>query len=72
MDTSLTHRGMAHMKSFYACSDGRYYSDVQIWEHLERDIWHVCCWDSETGGEWMETDGGELLHLAPVTEEQLP
>ncbi|AFK20096.1 MULTISPECIES: hypothetical protein [Haloferax] len=60
------------MRAFFSCSDGQYYSDVQIWERLENDVWHVCCWDPEDGSEWVETNEGTLLHLVPVAEEQLP
>ncbi|SEL51348.1 hypothetical protein SAMN04488691_105154 [Haloferax larsenii] len=58
------------MNARYSCSDGQQYSEVEIWERLEDGIWRVCCWNSETGEEWMETDDGELVHLAPVPDEQ--
>lgn len=51
---------------YYRCSNGTYYSDEEIWERLEAGVWSVCCWDGETGEEWMESDEGRLLHLAPV------
>jgi hypothetical protein len=56
----------------YAGSDGEYYSDLQIWEHLEAGEWTVCCWDPETGAEWVEDDRKRLVTLRPVAEEGLP
>ncbi|ELZ82564.1 hypothetical protein C453_15803 [Haloferax elongans ATCC BAA-1513] len=58
------------MNAWYSGSDGQYYSDTEIWERLEDGIWRVCCWNAETGEEWMETDAGELVHLAPAPDEQ--
>lgn len=51
---------------YYRCSDGDTYSGREIWERLEAGVWRPCCWDAETGEEWMESDEGRLLHLDPV------
>lgn len=56
----------------YEGSDGRYYTDVQLWERLESEAWVPFCWDPETGEEWVETPAGELLALTPVPESELP
>lgn len=56
----------------YACSNGQYYSDVQIWQRMEIGAWHVCCWDPVTGEEWMEADRHTLLHLWLVAGEHIP
>lgn len=56
----------------YEGSDGRYYTAVQLWEHLESETWVPCAWDPETGREWVETPDGDLLALTPVPESELP
>ncbi len=58
--------------SVYRGSDGRYYGDVDIWERLESGAWRPCCWDTESGDEWMGTSEGDLLALSPVAWETLP
>lgn len=54
----------------YRGSDGRYYSDEDVWVRLERESWRVFCWNTETGVEVMENDDGELVFLAPVDDER--
>lgn len=56
----------------YSCSDGEYYGDVDMWERLESGTWTPCCWDTESGKEWMETRDGELLILEPISRDDLP
>ncbi|SEO68588.1 hypothetical protein SAMN04487948_104173 [Halogranum amylolyticum] len=56
----------------YRCSDGKYYGDVDIWKRLESGTWTPCCWDTESGKEWMETQDGELLILEPISQNELP
>lgn len=53
-------------------SDIGYCDDVDIWERFESGAWTPCCWDSEAGIEWIETEGGELLVLKPIAEERIP
>lgn len=60
------------METVYECSDGGYYSDVQVWERLESGTWRPCCWDADTGREWVENDEEELLLLDPVSPTELP
>lgn len=56
----------------YICSDGRYVGDADVWERFESEVWRPCCWDTETGYEWVETNDGELLLLVPVARSFLP
>lgn len=56
----------------YICSDGRYVGDADVWERFESSAWKPCCWDAETGYEWVETEEGELLLLVPVSPSFLP
>lgn len=56
----------------YRGSDGRYYGNVDVWERLERGDWAPCCWDSDSGTEWIETADGSLLTLTPSTPAALP
>jgi hypothetical protein len=56
----------------YRCSDGCYYGDVDVWERLESGEWTPCCWDTDSGMEWMETQDGELLVLEPTSQSALP
>lgn len=56
----------------YRCSDGRWYGDTQIWERFERGVWTPCCWDTDTGTEWVETVTGALLELRPISQQSLP
>lgn len=56
----------------YRCSDGRYYGDVDVWQKLESGAWTPCCWDAESGKEWMSTRQEELLLLVPAARSSLP
>lgn len=58
--------------SVYAGSNGRYYGDRDIWERLESGEWRPCCWNPETGTEWIETEAGELLVLEEIPRNELP
>jgi len=58
--------------TIYVGSDGRCYTAVELWERLESGSWQPCCWDPESGDEWVETADGELLALSPVDERELP
>lgn len=58
--------------NLYQDSCGNYWSAVQLWENLEAGRWNPCCWDPESGQEWVETQDGELLALTPVSEAELP
>lgn len=50
----------------YRGSDGGTYTDEDIWERLESDVWDVFCWSDETGLEVVHTKREELLFLQPV------
>jgi len=50
----------------YSGSDGRTYTDEQIWERLEAGAWRVCCWDTESGTEWVVDAREDLLCLVPT------
>lgn len=54
--------------TIYVCSDGSYYTSTQLWEQFESGEWSPCCWDSETGQEWVRTAEDDLLLLTPVSE----
>lgn len=56
----------------YRCSDGHYYGDGDIWNQLESGAWTPCCWDTESGKEWIERQDGELLILEPISKTDLP
>lgn len=56
----------------YSCSNGQYYGDVDVWEHLESGTWKPCLWNPESGEEWVEKQDGELLVLVPVSRSSLP
>jgi hypothetical protein len=56
----------------YRCTDGRWYGDAQLWARFERGVWTPCCWDTESGTEWVETTTGDLLELRPVLQTALP
>lgn len=53
-------------RSVYAGSDGRRYTEREVWERLETEEWTVCCWDESTGQEWVITPEEELLLLTPI------
>ncbi|MFB6125246.1 MAG: hypothetical protein ABEJ59_04740 [Halanaeroarchaeum sp.] len=56
----------------YRGSDGRTYTDEEIWYRLETGAWRVCCWDAESGTEWVEANSATLLSLVPVDAEGTP
>ncbi|WP_129113199.1 hypothetical protein [Halegenticoccus tardaugens] len=56
----------------YEGSDGRYYTECDLWERFESDTWRPCMWEPETGREFVETDRADLLSLAPVDAVDLP
>ena len=56
----------------YQGSDGRYYTEWDIWERFESDEWRPCMWDPAAGWELVETEGKSLLRLHPVPMEALP
>ena len=58
--------------TIYACSNGRYYGCVQLWERFEAGSWTPCCWDTESGQEWVYTATDELLCLTPVAPAAVP
>jgi hypothetical protein len=53
-------------RSVYTGSDGRRYTEREIWRRLEAGEWTVCCWDASTGQEWVITPEDELLALTPI------
>jgi hypothetical protein len=59
-------------ETIYECSDGSYYGDVDIWERFESGVWAPCCWDEDSGTEWVETRSDELLVLTPVPLSSVP
>jgi hypothetical protein len=58
--------------SLYRSSDGRYFGDADVWERFETGDWTPCCWDTETGEEWIETRDGDVLRLRPVPAHVVP
>lgn len=56
----------------YRGSDGRFYGDVDIWDRLESSTWVPCCWDEQSGVEWVETMDEQLLALVPTAQQALP
>lgn len=59
-------------RNVYRCSNGQFYGDVGLWQRLESGEWSPCCWDQESGMEWVSAGDGELLSLTPVPESDLP
>lgn len=53
----------------YRASNGKYYSDKEVWEHLENEEWSICCWDEETGKEWVITEDDRLVCLIPTDHQ---
>lgn len=51
----------------YKCTDGCYYGDADVWAQFESGAWTPCCWDEETGKEWVETRQDQLLVLTPTS-----
>lgn len=59
-------------ETIYRSSTGAYYTGTQLWRRFEADEWRPCCWDADSGREWVETTDGELLCLTPVSPADLP
>ena len=55
----------------YERSDGGCCTEGELWHRLEAETWTPCCWDPETGEEWVETESGELLRLVPISVENV-
>lgn len=58
--------------TIYQSSRGGFFGDADVWEQFESGAWTPCCWDDETGEEWVETRRGDVLLLMPVRERELP
>lgn len=56
----------------YRCSNGRFYGDVDLWERFESGEWSPCCWDEESGTEWVYATTDDLLTLTPVPPSEIP
>lgn len=56
------------MDAMYQASNGRYYSEYELWEHYESGEWEYCTGESTTGQEVVQTERGELLLLTPIRE----
>lgn len=56
----------------YRGSDGRFYGEVDLWEHLEAGRWRPLCWNADTGVEWVERADRSLLALTPVSRSRAP
>ncbi|MFB6130453.1 MAG: hypothetical protein ABEJ28_06505 [Salinigranum sp.] len=52
----------------YRGSDGRRYTDDDLWEKLESETWRVCCWDTERKLQVFENDRDELVFLRPLVD----
>ncbi|MFC4360450.1 hypothetical protein ACFO0N_21095 [Halobium salinum] len=59
-------------ETVYRSSTGEFVTESQIWARFEAGDWTPCCWDTETGREWVGTTDDELLALSPVDDERLP
>lgn len=55
----------------YRGSDN-YYTDWQIADRIEADVWSVQDWDEDSGEETVITEDDEPLTLTPVSAEELP
>ncbi len=58
--------------TIYVGTDGRYYGCVQVWERFEANEWIPCCWDAESGQEWVRTETDDLLSLTPISPSAVP
>lgn len=63
---------MRRNATIYQGSDGKYYGNIDVWNRFETGVWDPCCWDEESGTEWVRTEENELLVLTPVLEDDLP
>lgn len=59
-------------KTVYKTSTGQYFGDGDLWERFESGAWTPCCWDEETGKEWVRTEHEDLLLLRPIPQDALP
>lgn len=50
----------------YQASDGRYYSEGELWQQYESGEWEFCAGEESTGQEVVRIDGGALLLLTPI------
>lgn len=58
------------MKVYRGSDD--YYTDWQIADRIETDVWSVHDWDEDSGEETVVTEDDERLTLTPVSAEELP
>jgi len=56
----------------YRCSDGRYFGEADLWDRFEAGVWQPCCWDTDSGDEWVETRDGRFLSLHPIPPSDVP
>lgn len=54
------------MKTVYLGSDGRCYTEDEVWQRYESGAWEFCVGEEMTGQEIVRTDDGELLLLTPL------
>lgn len=54
------------MDTIYQASDGRYYSERELWQQYESGEWEFCAGEESTGQEVVRIDGGALLLLTPI------
>jgi hypothetical protein len=59
-------------ETIYRSSAGEFVTGTQVWERSESGEWTPCCWDDESGKEWVETDAERMLCLTPVSPSELP
>jgi hypothetical protein len=55
-------------ETIYRRSDGGFVTGSGIWSRFEGGAWRPCCWNTETGAEWVVTDDDELLRLTPLDD----
>ena len=59
------------MDTIYQASDGRYYSETELWQQYESGEWAFCAGEASTGQEVVRTDRGALLLLTPIRDVTL-
>ena len=59
-------------ETIYRSSTGEFWTGTEIWQRFESGEWTPCCWDSDSGVEWIETDAETLLCLTPISPSELP
>jgi hypothetical protein len=52
-------------ETVYRCTDGEEYTGADIWDRFESGEWRPCCWDVESGREWVCDRNDDLLMLWP-------